>query len=530
MADETVSATALPDGRPAEWYAFSLHSEHVKSDRCISSHHFYMLLFILRFLFTQHRKKYNTYYINVDPDQDDKATELKLFSFARPHMRSFHLNWFGFFMAFFIWFAIAPLLPEIKKTLKLTKDNLFASSMIGVSGTIMMRFLLGPLIDKYGARIPFTMVLCCCAIPTACLGFVESLNGLYILRLFIGLAGGSFVMCQSWTSAMFAKNVVGTANAVAGGWGNLGGGVTHLLMGKGFFPLFKHAFGSAETSWRFICVIPAIVTFTTGFCMYFCTDDLPKGNFAELKRHGTIVEVSATKSFKRGATNFNSWILALQYACSFGVEICMQNTINLYFKDEFKLSTEDAAAVASIFGFFNIFSRASGGILSDVCNRRVGMKGRIYLQFVALLLTATFVLLFQSARELWLAILYLCFFSVTVQAACGTTYGIVPYVDPTITGSVSGIVGAGGNIGSVGFLNAFRKLKYHEAFKVMGFTVYVAAASCLFVRIKGCSTFFGGVDVVEAVKTLEVPEMAKEQPDGVSANKVTEKEIEEEYA
>jgi hypothetical protein len=33
-------------------------------------------------------KQYSTYSIKTDPDQDDKATEIKLCSFARPHMRA----------------------------------------------------------------------------------------------------------------------------------------------------------------------------------------------------------------------------------------------------------------------------------------------------------------------------------------------------------------------------------------------------------------------------------------------------------
>lgn len=30
---------------------------------------------------------------------------------------------------------------------------------------------------------------------------------------------GTFVMCQYWSSRMFTKDVVGTANALVGGWG-----------------------------------------------------------------------------------------------------------------------------------------------------------------------------------------------------------------------------------------------------------------------------------------------------------------------
>lgn len=81
-----------------------------------------------------------------------------------------------------------------------------------------MRFVLGPLCDKYGARVLFTAVLCAASIPTAMTGLVNDAAGLYVLRLFIGIAGGTFVMCQFWTSRMFTKEIVGTANALAGGW------------------------------------------------------------------------------------------------------------------------------------------------------------------------------------------------------------------------------------------------------------------------------------------------------------------------
>ena len=62
---------------------------------------------------TTEAKKYQKYHVAVDSNQDDKATEIRLKSFARPHMRAFHCSWMGFFMAFFIWFAIAPLMPEV---------------------------------------------------------------------------------------------------------------------------------------------------------------------------------------------------------------------------------------------------------------------------------------------------------------------------------------------------------------------------------------------------------------------------------
>jgi len=52
--------------------------------------------------------KYSRYHLQVDPDQDDTAVEIPLYSASRPHMRAFHLAWISFFVAFFTWFAMTP--------------------------------------------------------------------------------------------------------------------------------------------------------------------------------------------------------------------------------------------------------------------------------------------------------------------------------------------------------------------------------------------------------------------------------------
>jgi NNP family nitrate/nitrite transporter-like MFS transporter len=103
-------------------------------------------------------------------------------------MRAFHCAWWSFFIAFLCWFAVTPLLVEIRKTLGLSKQQIWTSSVVGVAGTVFMRFLLGPLCDKFGARKLSSLVLMAAAIPTACLGFVNTASGLYVARLFIGIA------------------------------------------------------------------------------------------------------------------------------------------------------------------------------------------------------------------------------------------------------------------------------------------------------------------------------------------------------
>lgn len=459
-------------------------------------------------------KKYDEYALEVDPDQDDRATEIKLCNFSRPHMRAFHCSWWGFFIAFFIWFAIAPLLSEIKDTLGLEKKQIWTSSIVGVGGTIFMRFLLGPFCDKVGPRVLFAAVLCFASIPTAMTGLVNSATSLAVIRLFIGFAGGTFVMCQYWTSRMFTREVVGTANALVGGWGNLGGGVTQLVMGSALFPLFKEFFKNdpdpASKAWRYVCIAPAIVAFGSGIMILLKSDDSPKGNYKELKQHGAMAEVSAAASFRSGACNLNTWFLFIQYACCFGVELTMNNAAALYFKEKFLLTTEEAAAIASIFGWMNLFARGLGGFFSDKANARFGMRGRLWAQTIFLFAEGALVLVFANTNDLTAAIVVMVFFSLFVQAAEGSSYGIVPYVDPPSTGSIAGIIGAGGNTGAVCFGLGFRNLDYKDAFILMGVTIIASSVLSVCVCIPGSSKLFWGEDEDPKDKqTLQVPDTEK---------------------
>lgn len=479
-------------------------------------------------------KKYDSYDCKVDPEQDDKSTEIKLLSFKRPHMRAFHCSWWCFFIAFFIWFSAAPLLSEIKDDLMLTKQEIWNSSIAGVGSTIFMRFVNGPLCDKYGPRIMMASILLFASIPTALTGVVENATDLLLIRMLIGIGGSTFVMCQYWATRMFTKEVVGTANALCGGWGNLGGGVTQLVVGSLLFPMFKAIYSdgsdcvepvtgddapntkrtgdcASEKAWRTVCVVPAVVASLTALWILKNSDDAPKGNYWELKEHGAMPQISATSSFREGAYNINTWILFVQYACCFGVELTMNNAAALYFKEEFDQTTEEAAAIASLFGWMNLFARGLGGYASDLGNTKMGMKGRLIVQTVCLLTEGLLVLLFANAEEMWIAILLMVIFSLFVQAAEGASYGIVPYVNPPVTGSIAGIVGAGGNTGAVCFGMCFREMDYKDAFITMGFTIIATSVLSPLIRIPGESTWICPPVGGSAPEVLDAPKVDEEE-------------------
>ena len=65
-------------------------------------------------------------------------------------------------------------------------------------------------------------------------------------------------------------------------------------------------------------------------------------------------------------------------------------------------------------------------------------------------------MVFSGSKTLGGAITALMTFSLFVQGAEGSTFGIVPYLNPNVTGTVAGIVGAGGNAGAVIFSILFQ--------------------------------------------------------------------------
>jgi NNP family nitrate/nitrite transporter-like MFS transporter len=118
----------------------------------------------------------------------------------------------------------------IKKDLHMSQNEYANSNIMSLTGTLVIRLMAGPLCDRFGPRLVFAGCLLAGAIPTAMAGLVTTPTGIIVLRFFIGVLGASFVPCQVWSTGFFDKNVVGTANGLAGGWGNAGGGITVSLL------------------------------------------------------------------------------------------------------------------------------------------------------------------------------------------------------------------------------------------------------------------------------------------------------------
>ncbi len=414
-----------------------------------------------------------------------KATSINLFSFKTPQMRAFHLTWLAFFVCFYAWFATAPLMPYIAKDLHLAKADIANITIAGVFATILARFAIGPMCDKYGPRIAYTLMLSIGALPVFGIAFAWDYTSFMVFRLLIGIIGASFVITQFHTSVMFAPNVVGTANATVGGWGNAGGGVTQSVMPLIFAGVA--ALGASQSlSWRYSMIVPGVLMLIVAVLYYRYTQDTPAGNFSDMRKAGLSTAVGKKGGLAvmaEAGRNYRVWLLGACYGASFGVELFVHSIAVTYYFDHFHLSVESAGYAVGAFGLLALFARALGGIISDRVARTKGLDGRTWLLFALMMGEGIFLITFSQMNSAALAITAMITFGLFTHMACGSLYALVPFIDRKCLGGVCGIIGAGGNIGGVaaGFLlRGTGNIQF--CFEILGIAAVVCACGAAVIR------------------------------------------------
>jgi NNP family nitrate/nitrite transporter-like MFS transporter len=414
----------------------------------------------------------------------NKATRINLFSLSTRPMRAFHMTWFSFFLCFFAWFGIAPLMAIDREELGLTKTQIGNTIIASVAITIIARFVIGWACDRIGPRLCYTWLLTLASLPVMGIGLAHSYESFLLFRLGIGVIGASFVITQYHTSVMFAPNCVGAANATSAGWGNLGGGVTQMIMPL-VFAAFVALGYSDYWSWRLSMVAAGGVCFITGVAYYFVTTDFPDGNLKDLRERGEIRAASEVRgTFWLAAKDYRVIFLFFIYAACFGVELTINNIAALYFMDYFGLGLKTAGLVAGLFGLMNIFARTTGGLIGDIFGHHQGLAGRAKWLFIALFVEGIALMVFSQMKVLPVAIGFMIVFSLFTQMSEGATYSVVPFINKRALGSVAGIVGAGGNMGAVaaGFLFRVETLTWPIALLILGAVVSVTSFLALGVR------------------------------------------------
>ncbi|KDN35570.1 hypothetical protein RSAG8_11485, partial [Rhizoctonia solani AG-8 WAC10335] len=201
-----------------------------------------------------------------------KSYTIPIFNLNNRYSVSFHLSWLGFLVAFLSWFAFPPLIPEaIKSDLKLTNAEVANSNIIALLATLFVRIVVGPLVDHFGPRKVMASLLVLGAIPSGLAGTATKASHLYAIRFFIGILG----------------------------WGNMGGGITFIIM-VSLFQQLVHAGLSDHLAWRvaFVAVPVPVLLSVAALTMIFGWDH-PAGKWEDryklaahtaVSGHGDVVE------------------------------------------------------------------------------------------------------------------------------------------------------------------------------------------------------------------------------------------------
>ncbi|KAJ1621800.1 major facilitator superfamily domain-containing protein, partial [Pavlovales sp. CCMP2436] len=454
---------------------------------------------------------------------------VRILNFSRPHMRAFHFNWVAFFFSFFAWFAIAPLVPYLRVSLDLCdngnwdvltdprqcicsnacKRTLQNGNILNVVGAVAMRLVMGTWVENAGPRFSMAFIVIAFALPVAGIGLVTNAAGYIAARFFIGGIGSSFVVCQFWSSVMFSPNVVGAANATVGGWGNLGGGVTQIVMSQVGAGLAASV--GYNNGWRYANLVPACFLVLIGVGLMLFSDDVPEGKFKELYASGQRKKQSYSALIMASGKDPRVWALCFIYGGCFGTEVAMNQQLAPYFFGYFGLSVTNAGWAAAGFGLMNLFARSLGGLISDYMSSRLGHRARHWVLFFTQTMAGLMLLTFSRMKSDNFAgamVVLLCF-SFSVQMAEGATFAIVPYVGKILKalGPVAGIVGAGGNIGAALWGVIYREVSTSDPdprapFLVHGFAVLATCLLVPFVHYPSLGSMF-----FPAIETDEKPDV-----------------------
>ncbi|KAF5354720.1 hypothetical protein D9756_005270 [Leucocoprinus leucothites] len=456
-----------------------------------------------------------------------KSYTIPFFNLGDPYARAFHLSWLGFFVAFLSWFAFPPLIPDaIKSDLALTDAQVGNSNIIALAATFIVRAIVGPLVDHWGPRKVMAGVLILGAIPSGLAGTARSAESLYTLRFFIGILGATFVPCQAWTSAFFDKSCVGSANALVGGWGNMGGGATFIIM-TSLFQSLTTTYGLTEhVAWRAAFVIvPVPILLGVAVLVLIFGQDHPAGRWSDRQRlvaapleirrasenpvfaskkgfkgtedavisvqpvddeedttpqlDSTVVDVAVNESLtldtmSKIVSSPLTWLPALAYLTTFGVELAIDSKMadvlfSLYNKSQPGFTQTTAGYYTSIFGFLNIVTRPLGGYFGDVLYRTFGTKGKkIWTLLCGLIMGVTllaggfYLQKTQPNGDAQLPILMGVFSISAIFSELGNGANFA-------LGVMSGLVGSCGNLGGIIFALVFRfQIDAGKGFWIMG--------------------------------------------------------------
>lgn len=454
------------------------------------------------------------------------SSNLNILDFSKANVRTLHLTWFAFFLTFVVWFSHAPLKPLIMETFNMSIEQWKALLILNVALTVPARIVIGMLVDKFGPRIVYSLLLVSSGFICLAFASAQSFEQLALLRFLLGFVGAGFVIGIRMVGEWFPARQVGLAEGVYGGWGNFGSAAAAFAL-----PTVAVVFFGGELGWRYAIGCTGLAAIAYGLFFYWRARNTPKGStYFKPKKSGGL-EVTSKKDFyfylamnvpmyiilavlawklsptgvallsqsttyilygvlvalciyqfsqiynvnkemlQHGAPEHDKYkfnqvaVLNWSYFVTFGSELAVVSMLPAFFLETFEgMTLAKAGMLGAAFAFMNLIARPGGGYISDKMGRRKSLS-----VFVLGLSVGYFVLAqVSSSWPVGLAVLAVMACSFFVQAGEGAVFAIVPLVKRRMTGQIAGMTGAYGNVGAVSFLTIYSFVDASTFFMVIG--------------------------------------------------------------
>lgn len=458
-----------------------------------------------------------------------------LFKVRTPEIRALHLTWIAFFITFYVWFNMAPLATSMLRSVDwLTQDHIRLFAIANVALTIPARILVGMALDRFGPRRVFSVLMVVMSLPALAFAFGNTMTQLLVARLLLSSIGASFVVGIHMTALWFKPKHIGFAEGFYAGWGNFGSAAAAMTLPT----IALHLYGG-DDGWRWAIAQSAFVMAAYGVYYWFAITDGPSAASHRKPRKALAMEVSTwgdmiklilwtvpmvgclailvwriqdmgfmsptaaiiaylailavvayqvvqivlvnVPILKRGVPeddkyHFNS-VAALNttYFANFGAELAVVSMLPMFFEVTWGLSPAVAGLIAASFAFVNLVARPMGGAVSDrLGNRRFVMLSYMFGIGIGFALMA----MMNASWPLVIAIAITIFTSFFVQGAEGATFGIIPSIKRRITGQISGMAGAYGNVGAVVYLTVFTFVTPSQFFYILAGGAFLSWLIC----------------------------------------------------
>ncbi len=457
--------------------------------------------------------------------------------------RILHLTWFAFFLTFVCWFNFAPFASTIGKELHLEEAQVKTLGICNLALTIPARIIIGMLLDKYGPRRTYSMLLMFAVIPCLATAFSHDFNQLVISRLLMGIVGSGFVVGIRMVSEWFPPKEMGIAQGVYGGWGNFGAFGAEFTLP--IIAVSTTFLSGGLPNWRLAMALCGILSAVYGFIYFNNAQDTPPGKvYHRPKKNGAMEVTSARSFYAMMLSNFGlifalgllAWRLAqpkIHFLSESGMYIVWGLLICLFAWQSYQgyIVNKDVisgvkqyppneryefgqvalleltyitnfgselAAVSMLPLFFEktfTLDHAHASMIAacypflnlisrpsgGLISDKLGSR-KWTMTLISAGIGFGYLLAFNINKDwaLPLAIAVTMLSAYFAQAGCGATYSIVPLIKKQITGQISGNVGAYGNFGGVVYLTVLSLTDAKTLFATMGICALICAFMCGF--------------------------------------------------